>query len=220
MDRLHDIEETSTEMTKILNDPLVYPWLEGPPYPFLPEHGEDWIKLQCKESAPVLSQLQQEYEQSKNQTQSKDSEDTDVPKEFFDVCAFRCIREVTEYDLGTGAALKDVYIGSVSIVRYPFYEFAYGSAERAEAQARNNEIPAGDKDIVWGLGCMVFTQRLLSSRITNNIDRLYLFETPGPGSDDACCADFNPGVGYSSDESWYFESQLSCWKYGQCESYG
>ncbi|KAJ5294035.1 hypothetical protein PENANT_c009G11596 [Penicillium antarcticum] len=152
MDRLHDIEETSKEMTKILNDPLVYPWLEGPPYPFLPKDGEDWIKLQCKESESVLSRLQQEYERSRNQTKCKDAGDQVAPKEFFDVCAFRCIREVTEYDLKTGAALKDVYIGSISIARYSFYELAYGSSEREEAQARNNEIPAGDKGIVWGLG--------------------------------------------------------------------
>lgn len=158
MDRPHDIEETSKEMTEILNDPLVYPWLEGPPYPFLPEHAEDWINMQCKENEAVLTKLQQEYERSKNETQSKDSSDQDVPPEFFDVCAFRCIREVTEYDLKTGAALKDVFIGSISITRYAFYELEYGSSAREEAQARNNEVPAGDKDIVWGLGSMFLTQ--------------------------------------------------------------
>ncbi|KAJ5748936.1 uncharacterized protein N7511_010632 [Penicillium nucicola] len=150
MDRLHDIEETSQEMTKILNDPLVYPWLEGPPYPFVPKDGEDWIKLQCQKSEPVRLKLQQEYEQSINQTE-KSSIDEDVPA-VFDACAFRCIREVTEYDLETGAALKDVFRGSISIERYAFYELAYGSLKREEAQARNAAIPAGDQSIVWGLG--------------------------------------------------------------------
>jgi hypothetical protein len=118
----------------------------------------DWINMQCKENEAIRTKLQQEYERSKNQTQSNDSSDQDGPPEFFDVCAFRCIREVTEYDLKTGAALKDVFIGSISITRYAFYELEYGSSAREEAQARNNEIPAGNKDIVWGLGSMFLTQ--------------------------------------------------------------
>jgi hypothetical protein len=150
--REHQIEETSAAMTEMLNDPRVYYWLQGPPYPFLPEHGVDWIKMKVAEYKDILSTLQKEFE-TKSQLQD-DNPNVQGEREFFDKCPFVCIREVTERDPTTGAPLRDVMIGDFTLERYAFYELRPTSWERALLQKHNNDLPAGHKDIVWGIGCM------------------------------------------------------------------
>lgn len=151
--REHQIKETALVMTEILNDARVYSWLEGPPYPFLPEHGEDWVKMKIKENEVVVSTLQKELEIEGHSQSNKFDDQTD--KEFFDKCPFLCIREVTDRDFANGAPLHDILIGDIGITRYPFYEIRQNSWELALVQAHNNQLPAGHKDIVWGLGSMI-----------------------------------------------------------------
>lgn len=150
--REHQIEEASTAMTEFLNDSRVYSWLQGPPYPFLHEHGVDWVKMKVAEQEEVVSTLQKEFETPENQQR----DGLNRPKEpaFFDYFPFLCIREVTERDPATGAPLQDVWIGDLSLTRYDFYELERHSPELAQAQKQNKELPAGHKDIVWGIGCM------------------------------------------------------------------
>lgn len=150
--REHQIEETSAVMTEILNDSRVYSWLVGPPYPFLPEHGVDWVKMKIAENENILSTLQREFETSQSQ-QGGGSDGKEEP-ELFDKCPLVCIREVTERDPATGTPLRDVLIGEISLTRYSFYELRPDSPELALAQKQNNDLPAGHKDIVWGIGCM------------------------------------------------------------------
>ncbi|OQE04274.1 hypothetical protein PENSOL_c001G03409 [Penicillium solitum] len=145
--REHQIVETSAVMTEILNDSRVYSWLVGPPYPFLPEHGVDWVKMKIAENKNILSTLQREFETSQSQP-GRSSDDKEEP-EFFDKCPLICIRKVTERDPATGAPLRDVLIGEISLTRYSFYELRPDSPELALAQKQNNDLPAGHKDIVW-----------------------------------------------------------------------
>lgn len=148
--RLDQMEETCARLCQYLNDPRVYLWLAGPPYPYLREHGEEWVKTKCEQHEKVLSALRKEFEapQSQNGTRSDQQQD----EEFFDACPFSCIREVLDEDSETGVPLRDVLIGDVGIMRYSFYEFPHGSEERAEAQRKNNALPAGDERIVWCIG--------------------------------------------------------------------
>ncbi|KAJ5507925.1 hypothetical protein N7527_010068 [Penicillium freii] len=148
--REHQITETSAVMTEILNDSRVYSWLIGPPYPFLPEHGVDWVKTKIAENEGLLSTLQKEFEAS--QSQQGDGSNGKEEPEFFDQCPFLCIRDVTERDPATGAPLRDVLIGDISLSRYAFYELPPNSPEVALAQKQNNDLPVGHKDIVWGIG--------------------------------------------------------------------
>ncbi|KAJ5795726.1 uncharacterized protein N7518_004266 [Penicillium psychrosexuale] len=147
--REYQIEEASAAMTEILNDPRVYSWLQGPPYPFLPEHGIDWVKTKVAENEDVLSTLQREFE---TQSQQGDGSNSPEELEFFDKCPFICIRKVTERDPATGAPLQDVLIGDISLMRYAFYELQPNSSEIVLAQNQNNDLPVGHKDIVWGIG--------------------------------------------------------------------
>lgn len=148
--RENQIQETAFVMAEILNDPKVYSWLQGPPYPFLPEHGEDWIKMKIQENKAVVSALQREFE-TKGQSQSGDSSDQ-VDREVFDKCPFLCIRQVEERDPTSGAPLQDTLIGEVAIMRYAFYEIRRNSWELALVQAHNNQLPPGHDDIVWSIG--------------------------------------------------------------------
>lgn len=150
--REHQIEEASAVMTEVLNDSRVYSWLVGPPYPFLPEHGVDWMKTNIAENKELLSTLQKEFEAS--QSHQGDGSNGEEEPVFFDKCPFLCIREVTDRDHATGAPLRDVLIGEISISRYSFYELRPDSSELALAQKQNNDLPAGHKDIIWGIGCM------------------------------------------------------------------
>ncbi|KAJ5551198.1 hypothetical protein N7461_005896, partial [Penicillium sp. DV-2018c] len=149
--REHQIEETSAAMTEMLNDPSVYVWLQGPPYPFLLKHGTDWVKSKIRENESLLSTLRQEFESPESHLHGDDPKDQEKPG-FFDQCPFNCIREVTERDTATGAPLQDIFIGDVGLTRYAFYELQPDSPELALAQETNNALPAGHRDIIWGLG--------------------------------------------------------------------
>jgi hypothetical protein len=138
--RLSQLEETVDAQVRLLNEPIIYLNLEGPPVPYLREHGEAWVKTRCEAGEPVLRALRAELETSVQEHQ------------FFDLCPFTVIREVTEQDPETGHPLKDVLIGDVGMSRYSFYEYGYGTEKRAEAQRANAELPAGDARIVWGIG--------------------------------------------------------------------
>ncbi|KGO55083.1 Acyl-CoA N-acyltransferase [Penicillium expansum] len=145
--REHQIEEVSAAMTEFLNDSRVHSWLQGPPYPFLPEHGVEWVKMKIAEQEEVVSTLQKEFETPKSQ--QGDSLNIQEEPVFFDKFPFLCIREVTERDPATGAPLQDVWIGDFNLTRYAFYELQPNSPELALAQKQNKDLPAGHKDIVW-----------------------------------------------------------------------
>lgn len=131
-----------------LNDPRVYSFLEGPPLPYLREHAEDFIRRSDEDCRRILSMLN-----LSRQDRDQDQDGGSPP--FADGCPFRCIREVivpTEDD-GTGFK-KDVLIGDITLVRYPFYEIPPDrSEERVQARERNKALPPGHPDLIWGVGC-------------------------------------------------------------------
>lgn len=135
-------------ITTTLNDPLVFPWLESPPYPYLPEHADSIIRAGYAEAQQLLKSAETE--------------------KWVDGCPFRDIRDTSSSCLPTGpegnnnsdesddddAIQKARKIGDFKIARYAFYEFAHGSAERRDAQRRNEALKAGDGMVEWGVGCI------------------------------------------------------------------
>ncbi|CAG8067967.1 unnamed protein product [Penicillium salamii] len=146
--REHQIKEDTNAMTSSLNGPRVYTWLQGPPYPFLPEHGEDWIKTKIQENKAAVAALQDEFE---NKPQTDASHQAQTENKFFGQCPFLCIREVGEDPSGA----QDTLIGEIALIRYSFYEIRRNSWELALVQAHNKQLPVGHEDIVWTLGCTI-----------------------------------------------------------------
>jgi hypothetical protein len=145
--RLENLDEDAVRLAEILNHPRVYPWLERTPYPYLYDHGVEWIKAHCKENEEILSTLRKNLEQGGG-FNTKGA----VGLVSFDRCPFTCIREVQAEETGTGTPLNDRLIGDLKLARYTFYEHLHNNAERSKAQLRIENLPAGDERIVWTLG--------------------------------------------------------------------
>ncbi|KAJ5715604.1 uncharacterized protein N7483_012785 [Penicillium malachiteum] len=140
--RLDQCEYEVTSIVEILNHPEVWPFLTFP-HPYLAEHGEELVGIDSEGRRAVVEALRSECNQ--------DSCHLPNPV-FFDKCPFACIREVLSDDT-EGHPLQDTFIGDIALGRYNFYDYPPGSAENKAARARNDALPPGDKDIVWGLGC-------------------------------------------------------------------
>lgn len=151
--RLDQLDETCAVLTQWLNDPRVYPWLEGPPYPYLRQHAEGYIKMVCREHTQTLEALRVEGEGSS-------------ARQFHGSSPFLCIREVVAQDPETSDPLQDVFIGNVGLSRYSFYEYPSGSEQREEAVRQNNALPVGDGKIAWGLGCKFMSSSGFAGSLT------------------------------------------------------
>ncbi|KAJ5618474.1 hypothetical protein N7528_006585 [Penicillium herquei] len=143
--RLGQFEHEVTSRVEILNHPQVWPFLAGTPYPYPAEHAEEWVTTDYEEKRAVVEALRLGY-------LNQDSAGYDLSNpSFFDQCPFTCIREVLSED-PEGHPLQDNFIGDIALRRYSFYEHPPGSPQRTAAQAHNNALAPGDKEIVWGLG--------------------------------------------------------------------
>lgn len=147
------IDETSSALVRILNDPTVALCLQRTPYPYSKSDGEEWVKANCKEQEEVLSILRNELEDPGNSVVEENADKFPPQKRpFLDTCPFTCIREVLKIDAKDGAPLEDVLIGDICLARSSFDEYPEESEDRAQAQKRNNGLPTGDENIVWSLG--------------------------------------------------------------------
>lgn len=204
------LEETYAVLVKWLNDPRVYPWLEGPPYPYLREHAREYIKTVSEETKPVLDAVRAEHTNSLSGTIKPQTQ------QFHGTCPFQCIREVIHQDPETNDPLRDILIGNIGVSRYSFYEYQSGTGEREEAMQRNNVLSVGDESIVWGLGCESthpqFT--LLSGFVTSIADesncRFSGALAPWKGHHDPCYQYTDPRLGGAANECAGFEGFCLC----------
>ncbi|OOQ83405.1 hypothetical protein PEBR_34816 [Penicillium brasilianum] len=150
--RPNSLNETSSALVKILNDPRVALRLQSTPYPYSTSDGEQWVKANCKDQEGILSALREDFEKLGNSVvQNNSSNVLPRKREFFDICPFTCIREVLKTDSPTGNPLEDILIGDVRLARSSFDEYPEGSEERCLAQKQNDELLAGDENVVWSL---------------------------------------------------------------------
>jgi hypothetical protein len=114
----------------ILNDPRVYMYIQGPPNPYLPEHGQQWLIAVKSETDKALRDLQEAS--------------SDDKLKIVDHCPVRSLREVKED--GT-----DAYLGDIGIGRWGWEDIT-NHTEKQRLIAENTARKPGDPDIVWGLG--------------------------------------------------------------------
>lgn len=179
-------------MVQNMNDPLVVTWLIGPPFPYKPENAEFWVNMSLPQCEAILEEVKAQKQE-----------------QYVSGSPFRCIREIVEED--EQGIKRDVLIGGVDVVEYPFLEFAEGSQERAEGVRRNHALEVGSGKKVWGIrGMFSFYVFLLTSfsifKVTLLIlPRLAGSSLPRPRHHDVCREDHHPRVGDSAYERAPFQ---------------
>ena len=121
-------DSDAADITLILNDPRVYKTLLGPPFPYLPHHAEEWLRVTKERSDKVLEDLRE-------------------GKTVVDGCPVQNIREVQSD--GT-----DLFLGDLSVRRNYWIEVEDVDL-REKMTKENTEKPVGDPSIVWTLGGML-----------------------------------------------------------------
>lgn len=120
-------------LISMLNHPAVYMNLAGPPFPYLQEHHDSKIKELEADIASVLKYLR-EFKNSNGNAKWASA----VP--------FTVIREVDE-DTGQQTVLGDL------VLRRSDFLDINDEKERERMKSRNDNLEAGDSDIVWEIGC-------------------------------------------------------------------
>lgn len=120
-------------LISMLNHPGVYMNLAGPPFPYLQEHHDSKIKELEADIVSVLKYLR-EFKNSNGNAKWASA----VP--------FTVIREVDE-DTGQQTVLGDL------VLRRSDFLDINDEKERERMKSRNDNLEAGDSDIVWEIGC-------------------------------------------------------------------
>ena len=113
----------------MFNDPLVYPFLHGPPFPYTRADQMAFTEGAIKEYQELIF---------------AESDGVDTQQGYAGVCPLNSLREF----LPDGT---DVWIGGISLIRYDFGEIA-DREERRTAVEKNEKKADGDPTIVWGFG--------------------------------------------------------------------
>lgn len=116
-----------------MNNPAVYNWLDGPPFPYHAEHADSWLEYVKKDTDAAFEELERAQ-----------IEHPDEPPVAVNSCPVRIIREVHED--GT-----DVLLGDVMFVRERWPDVLDKDAKEALSKP-NAEKPAGDPEIIWCIG--------------------------------------------------------------------
>jgi hypothetical protein len=116
-----------------MNDPLIYPWLTSPPWPFTNEHAQSWLEIATEKSEIAWKEFLQVMEAR-----------ADGRTAFIADCPLRSIRE-EGYDGG------DILLGDCVIRRHGFLEVA-DVEERTRRLSENDQRIAGDPNIIWQIG--------------------------------------------------------------------
>ncbi|KAI0698401.1 hypothetical protein C8T65DRAFT_660635 [Cerioporus squamosus] len=117
----------------ILNDYPIKKWLDGPPFPYLDEHAEDWVARMKEQSDAVMQELRRANE-----------ENPYGPLVTVSGCPVSCLRGV----------LKDgteIFLGVVEFTRCGYPDLLDGQ-ERERIVSRNESRKRGDPETVWCIG--------------------------------------------------------------------
>ncbi|KAI0655203.1 acyl-CoA N-acyltransferase [Cubamyces menziesii] len=116
-----------------MNDPALYYWLEGPPFPYLPEHADCWLNQVKEGTDAAIAELER-----------ANAEHPDGPPVIVSSCPMRCLREEREDG-------SDVFLGDVTLLRERWPDLEDRVLKESLAKP-NAERPIGDPDIVWCIG--------------------------------------------------------------------
>ncbi|KAI0778311.1 acyl-CoA N-acyltransferase [Trametes elegans] len=116
-----------------MNDPALYKWLDGPPFPYLPQHADFWLDKAKQSTDAVFQELQRANE-----------EHPDGPPAVVSACPVRILREVR-------ADGTDLFLGDVMFVRERWPDIM-DAHEKESLAMPNAERPVGDPGIIWCIG--------------------------------------------------------------------
>ncbi|OSD03197.1 acyl-CoA N-acyltransferase [Trametes coccinea BRFM310] len=116
-----------------MNDPALYYWLEGPPFPYLPQHAEEW-----------LTKIKTDTDAARERLDRANEEHGDAPPVVVPCWPIRSLREVREDG-------SELFIGDITLVRerWPDLEDKEAKATLERANAAKED---GDPSIVWCIG--------------------------------------------------------------------
>lgn len=128
-------EADAPAATAIIQDPLVYTFLQGPPFPFTEQDALDYIRIIKPGCDKVFLEIKPYLDQG-------------IADFFASGCPVRSIREVQ-------ADGTEIYIGDIGIDRSGYEELALSDANEQQRMADINETkPIGDPSIDWTIGGM------------------------------------------------------------------
>ena len=126
--------EDVPHMVAILNDTPVKKWLDGPPFPYLDEHAEQWIANAMGTSETVMHELR-----------VADADHPEGPLVPVSGCPVGSLRVVQEDG-------RETFLGVVEFKRCGFPDML-DPEEQRRLVARNQSRKYGDPEIVWCIGC-------------------------------------------------------------------
>lgn len=142
-DNSNNFERDKAVLVSTLNHPAVYPNLVGPPYPYLSEHADRFLREEWAASMQLFPLLGYGYGGVDGTVPEKES--GGKRNKLVGGCPFICIRMIQKE-----AEIKDILIGTLRISRWRFSDLP--STEAKEAQEENNLLNVGDERIIWEIG--------------------------------------------------------------------
>ena len=127
-------QEDVPRIVTILNDYPVKKWLDGPPFPYLDAHAEEWVAKNREQSDAIMRELR-----------LADEEQPKGPAVAVSGCPVGCLRGVE--DDGT-----EVFFGAIEFTRCGFPDLL-NQQEQERMVSNNDSRKQGDPDIVWCIGC-------------------------------------------------------------------
>jgi len=120
-------DEDISAIVTILNDVQVTKWLQGPPYPYKPEHARDWLQR----NETLCREIIQSIEVAE-------------PNAFIDGCPVRILREIKEDG-------QEIYLGDCGIDGWGFEDIG-NLGEKRRLMEENDGRKAGDAEKEWTIG--------------------------------------------------------------------
>ncbi|KIJ38427.1 hypothetical protein M422DRAFT_104847, partial [Sphaerobolus stellatus SS14] len=120
-------DEEISAIVSILNVEKVTKWLQGPPFPYKPEHAKYWLEENKQSTDAIIKEIE-----------SKE------PGYFIGGCPVRILREITEDG-------REIFLGDCGIDAWGFEEIA-DQEERKRLVEENSKKEPGDPDKEWSFG--------------------------------------------------------------------
>lgn len=123
-----------------MSDPAIYTFLEGPPFPYRPEHADQWLTSIKYGTDAAFEMLKRANE-----------EQPDGPPVLLELQPVRAIREVRENG-------SDLFLGDILFVRERYLDMDDKEQKKTLLEC-NAARTLGDPEIVWCIGGTLYADR-------------------------------------------------------------